>query len=529
MTPRGGVGRAGRSSHRYAPRGRRRSGVDPVAVLRERFGYPGFRPGQEELVRAVLAGRDALGVLPTGGGKSVCYQVPALLLGGLTLVVSPLVSLMDDQAARALRAGIPAGRLTSQLAPEEARRTLDDAVEGRLRLLLVAPERFQVAAFRRALARVRVALLAVDEAHCISEWGHDFRPSYRELGAVRAGLGCPVLALTATATPRVRADIEGVLRLRDPLRVVGTFDRPNLSWHVVAARRGRRFAAAWPLVRDAGGPVVVYAATRREVEDVRDALARRGLAADAYHAGLRAGERARVQEAFLAGRRSVVVATNAFGMGVDKPDVRRVVHWRLPGTLESYYQEAGRAGRDGAAAACVALWAPGDLALHRDRARAAWPSERTLRRLHRALRRRARAGEVRGSLDGLARDLGVRGPGPLATGLRALAEAGALAATEPLPTAADAEEGGTRPPGAGSLEVAVSLRPWRGCDPARRRLTEAARARVDAVEAYARSRSCRRAVLLGWFGQQAPTRCDGCDRCLGPGASLARPGAGTRR
>ncbi len=212
--------------------------MDPLAVLRERFGHPAFRPGQETLVRAVLAGRDAVGVLPTGGGKSVCYQVPSLLLPHLTLVVSPLVSLMDDQAARAGRVGIAAGRLTAQLPPAEGRRLLARAADGRLRLLFVAPERFQVPAFREVLDTFPVSLLAVDEAHCISEWGHDFRPDYRALGAVRDALGCPVMALTATATPRVRGDIEAVLRMRDPVRVLGGFDRPNLSFHVVGREDG---------------------------------------------------------------------------------------------------------------------------------------------------------------------------------------------------------------------------------------------------------------------------------------------------
>ena len=210
--------------------------MGPCATLLAHFGYSRFRPGQEPLVRAVLSGRDALGILPTGGGKSVCYQVPALLLPGLTLVVSPLVSLMADQVERARRAGITAERLTADRTPIERAEVLARARAGGLRLLLVSPERLATPGFRALLPELRVNLLAVDEAHCISEWGHDFRPSYLEIGAARARLSCPVLALTATATPRVRAEITRALSLRRPVRIVGSFDRPNLSWHVIEAR-----------------------------------------------------------------------------------------------------------------------------------------------------------------------------------------------------------------------------------------------------------------------------------------------------
>ena len=250
--------------------------MDPVATLRSYFGHTAFRPGQEDLVRAVLSGRDALGILPTGGGKSICYQVPALLLPGLTLVVSPLVSLMTDQVERARKAGLTADLLTADRTPAEREQALALARAGQLRLLLVSPERLAVPRFRALLPGLNVSLLAVDEAHCISEWGHDFRPSYLELGAVRARLRCPLLALTATATPRVRAEIVRVLALRDPVRVVGSFDRPNLSWHVVSVRglAAKRAALRAALRESQGkGTALVYAGTRRTVEAVRDHLA----------------------------------------------------------------------------------------------------------------------------------------------------------------------------------------------------------------------------------------------------------------
>jgi ATP-dependent DNA helicase RecQ len=341
-------------------------GVDPDAVLRRHFGYPGFRPGQRELVDAALEGRDALGILPTGGGKSVCYQVPALIVDGLTIVVSPLVSLMADQVRRAEEAGLSAEALHSGRSPAEIERAERDLAGGRVRLLFLAPERFGSARFERLLPRLRPSLMTIDEAHCISMWGNDFRPSYGRLGAVRSRLGTPVLALTATATPRVQREIVSSLGMRKPLRVVGSFDRPNLLWAVRGVRstseRNREIRALLLRFR---GARLVYAATRGRVERVRNTLARRGIRAEAYHAGLSPEERTRVQEHFLSAESPVVVATNAFGMGIDRPDVRLVVHDQLPGSIEDYYQEAGRAGRDGDPALCAALYMRGDRRLHR--------------------------------------------------------------------------------------------------------------------------------------------------------------------
>jgi ATP-dependent DNA helicase RecQ len=291
------------------------SAMDPVEVLERWFGYPRFRPGQEALVRAALDGKDALGILPTGGGKSVCYQVPAHLLPGLTIVVSPLISLMADQVHRARKGGLSAELLNSTQPADERRRVIQEAERGTLKLLLLAPERLETADFRDALQRVRVSLVAVDESHCISEWGHDFRPSYLRIGSLREQVHAPLMALTATATPRVRDEIARVLRLKNPVRVVGSFDRPNLSWHVVRVRRERdREAFMSRLVRATTDAVVIYAGTRRVVEVLRDRLAALGLPAEAYHAGLAADERARVQEAFMTGERRIVVATNALAL-----------------------------------------------------------------------------------------------------------------------------------------------------------------------------------------------------------------------
>ncbi len=342
------------------------SGPDPRAVLLDHFGHPSFRPGQRELVDTALTGRDALGVLPTGGGKSLCYQVPALILEDLTVVVSPLVSLMGDQVRRAEEVGLPAAALHSALPPRARREVEHRLAAGALQLLLVAPERFGSPAFCQILPRLDVSLFVVDEAHCISSWGHDFRPAYRKLGEARRRFSAPVMALTATATPMVRRDIRKSLRMSDPLELVNSFDRENLFWSVVpASGRSAKDRILGSLARSGRGARLIYAATRRRVERIRNGLARLGLRAEAYHAGLPASERDRVQGYFMGAERPLVVATNAFGMGIDRSDVRLVVHDQLPGSLEAYYQEAGRSGRDGELARCVALFSRRDRFVHR--------------------------------------------------------------------------------------------------------------------------------------------------------------------
>ncbi|MFG1691021.1 RecQ family ATP-dependent DNA helicase [Gemmatimonadota bacterium] len=495
------------------------------------FGYPGFRPGQEELICAVVEGRDALGILPTGGGKSVCYQIPALLFPGLTLVVSPLISLMEDQVNRANGAGASAAFLNSTQPASEAREAISRAEAGELRLLFIAPERFEVPAFRSRLPKLGVSLLAVDEAHCISEWGHDFRPSYLRLGRVRESLSCPVLALTATATPRVREEICSQLRLADPLVTLKSFDRPNLSWEVSRATgHGGKLRRLRALVRGRSGSLLVYAPTRRTVEVLRDQLASLGLPVEAYHAGLTGEERARVQEEFMAGRRRIVVATNAFGMGVDKSDVRLVVHYQLSGTLEGYYQEAGRAGRDGDPAKCVALYDPRDSRTHFRMLDGNHPPIRLQRRAYRALRTEIGAG---GSeplpLPRMRALLGSRVSEPeLLSLLRSLEREGCIRLLTPLAEAHELDEPCVNRGGGGEgcgirgehlrkeCEVTVgvySREPdFRRC----RRLREIAVEKLRAVRRYALARGCRRRVLLAYFGEQIPDRpCGGCDHCRG--------------
>lgn len=340
---------------------------EALALLKQRFGFDGFRAGQAEVVSAVLAGRDALCILPTGGGKSLCYQLPALLKPGVTLVVSPLIALMKDQVDALHRRGIPAAELNSSLTPEQQDEALDRAAAGEVKLLYVAPERFRNERFRRRVAALQVSLVAVDEAHCISQWGHDFRPDYRRLKPALEALGSPqVLALTATAPLEVQDDIVAQLGLREPLRLVDGLVRENLVFEVVrpSTADGKQEALE-RVIAGTPGAVIVYCATRKAVERVADALARRGRKVLRYHAGLEDAERSAAQEAFVTGGAPLLVATNAFGMGVDRPDVRAVVHYDIPRTVEAYVQESGRAGRDGQPALCVLLFHPADLHIQR--------------------------------------------------------------------------------------------------------------------------------------------------------------------
>jgi ATP-dependent DNA helicase RecQ len=346
--------------HRYA------GARDPDALL-EHFGLGAFRPGQREAVAAALEGRDSLVVMPTGGGKSLCYQLPGIASDDLTVVVSPLIALMADQYRRLRGAGHPVTMIASGMEAEAVRRALVDVGSGRARIVLCSPERFASTRFLEALAERRVDLFVVDEAHCVSEWGHDFRPDYLRLRGVIDRLGSPaVMACTATATEQVAAEIIGRLGLRDPHVLRAGFDRPNLSFDVIplegAGSKARKAMLLSRALSDSSmRPAIVYCGTRRDVEQVTDQLRSEGLLAVGYHAGMAPDERAAAQHRFMSGDAEIVVATNAFGMGVDKADVRAVVHWAIPKSVEAYYQEVGRAGRDGRPARGILLSSRTDL------------------------------------------------------------------------------------------------------------------------------------------------------------------------
>ncbi len=337
----------------------------PAEILQSVFGYSAFRPYQEEIVATLVGGEDAFVLMPTGGGKSLCYQIPALCRPGVGIVVSPLISLMKDQVDALVANGVRAAFYNSSLAAAEARQVLAQLHGGELDLLYLAPERLMSEEFLARLAGMPIALFAIDEAHCVSQWGHDFRPEYVQLGRLRQHFpGVPLLALTATADPQTRADILARLQLRHARVFVAGFDRPNIRYNVVDKQKP--FAQLQAFLKGRRGEAgIVYALSRKRVEEVAAKLAATGLKAAPYHAGLPDAERKRVQEAFLRDDLQIVVATVAFGMGIDKPNVRFVVHYDLPKNIESYYQETGRAGRDGLPSEALLLFGYGDVAIVR--------------------------------------------------------------------------------------------------------------------------------------------------------------------
>ncbi len=435
-------------------------------LLQHHFGYPEFRPAQAAVIASILAGHDTLAILPTGGGKSICFQIPALVLGGLTIVVSPLISLMQDQVSACQARGIAAACLHSHLGKEDERALRAALADRSLRLLYVSPERLERVSLELAAGLIRPLLLVVDEAHCIAEWGHDFRPSYRKLARMRYRLGNPqAVALTGSATLSVRQEIVRTLRLRTGYALhLGSFDRSNLWFGARLVQSEReRLAALRALLRGDDVMALVYAPTRGTTEAIARTLVEAGHRAAPYHAGLSKARRMATLEDFLGDRLDVIVATCAFGMGIDKPNVRLVVHWTPPPTPEAYYQEAGRAGRDGEFARCVLLWRPGDATLHRRQLDVTFPPRELLERIWSGPR-----GQV-----------GV--------------PANVLESAERLRRELRPERG------------PVDWRPVL----LRRREAEF---RIQAVERYAGAAGCRRAGLVGYFGERL-LHCAGCDRC----------------
>lgn len=338
--------------------------MDKHEILKRYFGHSSFRNGQEELIDSILSGKDCLGVMPTGAGKSMCYQIPALMSDGTTIVISPLISLMKDQVESLVQSGVRAAYINSTLAPYEYFATLNEVSSGGCKLLYVAPERLTAEDFLSLCRSIHIPLVAVDEAHCVSHWGQDFRPSYLKITEFVASLSNrPVVAaFTATATAAVKDDIVNILRLSSPFRITTGFDRSNLYFEVRRPETANKDAELLSIIRQSGGrSTIVYCSTRKNVEQVCEMLRLNGLAAVRYHAGLSEEERRRAQDDFIYDRANIIVATNAFGMGIDKSDVSLVVHYNMPKDVESYYQEAGRAGRDGSPARCILLYSKSDV------------------------------------------------------------------------------------------------------------------------------------------------------------------------
>lgn len=492
--------------------------MTPHDVLEKYFGFREFLDAQEEVITAIAGGSDALVVMPTGGGKSLCYQLPALLLEGTTVVVSPLIALMKDQVDALQRRGISATLINSTLAPGEQQERIRALARGEFKLVYIAPERFRSRSFLEALGQSTIALFAVDEAHCLSMWGHDFRPDYFRLGQVLETLGRPqVAAFTATATPEVRRDILTHLALREPREFVAGFARPNLKLLITpVANEAEKYARLNSLIRE-HKTGIVYCSTRKRVEAVAETLQLANISSILYHGGMNDDEREKAQNEFMQGRRDIVVATNAFGMGIDRADIRFVVHFDVPGSVEAYYQEAGRAGRDGEAATCELLFNHADTKVQEFFIEGSNPPLEFIAATYEMLRREAdEKHELKISIKEMALRLGdERSDMMISSSLHVLDREGYLDRFD-IP--------GKRVRGTRLLKPEVRG-PQLKLDAAKLREKERRdRAKLKMMIDFAYARECRQQAILRYFGEPDPARCGNCDICLETAGPARAPG-----
>jgi ATP-dependent DNA helicase RecQ len=490
--------------------------MTPHDVLEKYFGFREFLDAQEEVIAAIAGGADALVVMPTGGGKSLCYQLPALLLEGTTVVVSPLIALMKDQVDALQRRGISATLINSTLSPSEQQERIRALARGEFKLVYIAPERFRSRSFLDALGQSTIALFAVDEAHCLSMWGHDFRPDYFRLGQVLETLGRPqVAAFTATATPEVRRDILTHLALREPREFVAGFARPNLKLLIThVANESEKYGRLNALIRE-HKTGIVYCSTRKRVEAVAETLQLANISSILYHGGMNDDEREKAQNEFMQGRRDIVVATNAFGMGIDRADIRFVVHFDVPGSVEAYYQEAGRAGRDGEAATCELLFNHADTRVQEFFIEGSNPALEFIAQTYEMLRREANAqNELQISIKEMSVRLGdERSDMMVGSSLHVLDREGYIDRFD-IP--------GKRVRGTRVLQPEMRGHQLK-LDAAKLREKERRdRAKLKMMIDFAYARECRQQAILRYFGEPDPARCGNCDICLET-AGPARP------